>query len=126
MLSVLKQSAGNVLGVEIVGGYRLDDFEALKKMFDEKVAGGADKVSCLCKIDEMTVSHSDFGAVWKDCCFAMRHLGQLHRMAIVGHSKAIKALVALDAMCFDSKAADRQEKYFDAADIDKAWSFVRG
>ena len=124
MFKVMDQSKGNVLGVEITEGYRVEDFEAFKKAFEE-AATDHDKVSCLCKMDEMTVAHSDFKACWKDCCYAMKNLGRLHHLAIVGHSAAIKILVGLDSLCFDSKAEDRQEKYFDIAEIDKAWDFVR-
>jgi hypothetical protein len=44
---------------------------------------------------------------------------------VVGDSKLEKVLVELDNKLFQKKEKELVEKYFNVADIDKAWAFVR-
>ncbi|MBC8420695.1 MAG: hypothetical protein ABIE47_07865 [Pseudomonadota bacterium] len=45
--------------------------------------------------------------------------------AVVGDSKLEKVLIELDNKLFQKKEKELVEKYFNVADIDKAWEFVR-
>jgi len=52
-------------------------------------------------------------------------MDQMRHLAIVGDSKLEKVLVELDNKLLGKKKEELIEKYFNVADIDKAWEFVR-
>ena len=126
MFKVLEGSSGDVLGVEISQGYTQSDMEQFKQEFEKILGQGSSKVNILVKMDEMSVLGSEFKAVWKDSIYALKHMNQLRHIAIVGSSSALKAIIAVDNAIFGKKSEEREEKYFDLADMDKAWDFVRG
>ena len=125
MFKILEGSEGNVLGIEVIGGYMKEDIEELKKIFDDKLAEGHDKLNFLMKIDQLEFSKSDFRAFYEDCKYALQHIKNLRHIAVVGHSKLEKFLIELDNMLLGSVKKELIEKYFDVADMDKAWEFVR-
>jgi hypothetical protein len=125
MFQVLEGSEGNVLGVEISGEYTKDDVEQLKKAFESKLAEGYDKVNILAKIDKLNFRKIHINAFIEDCLYALKRLKQLRHISVVGDSKLKKVLIELDNKLFMSKKRELIEKYFDIADIDKAWEFVR-
>ncbi len=125
MFQVLEESEGNVLGVEISGEYTKEDVEELKKIFEGKIAEGHDRVNILFKIDNLNLGKIHVNAFIDDSMYALKHLDQLRHIAVVGDSKLEKVLVELDNKLFGKKKQELIEKYFDVADIDKAWEFVR-
>ncbi len=126
MFAVLDGSRGNVLGVEISQGYTMDDIEQFKKAFEGVLAQGNDRVNLLCKIDELEITASEFKAFVEDARYALKHIGQLRHIAVVGDSKIQEIMIKADNMLLGSKEKERIEKYFNVADIDQAWAFVRG
>lgn len=126
MFKILEGSEGNVLGVEVVGGYVKEDIEALKKICDDKIAEGHGKLNFLIKIDRLAFGKSEFGAFYEDAKYAISHMKNLRHIAVVGHSKLEKILIELDNKLMGSARKELVEKYFDVADMDKAWEFVRG
>ena len=125
MFAVLDGSLGDVLGVEISRGYTMDDIEQFKKAFEEVRAQGNDRINLLCKIDGLEISASEFKAFVEDARYALGHIKQLRHIAVVGDSKIQEILIKADNMIFGSKEKERIEKYFNVADIDQAWAFVR-
>lgn len=125
MFQVLKQSKGSVLGVEISGEYTKADVEEFKKAFEGKIAEGHDRVNVLVKIDKLNLGKIHVNAFVEDSMYALKHLKQLRHIAVVGDSKLEKALIKLDNKLFGKKKKELIEKYFDVAEIDKAWEFVR-
>ena len=125
MLQVLEEREGNVLGIEISGEYTKEDVEEFKKVFEGKIAEGHDRVNALVKIDNLNLGKIHVNAFIEDTMFALKHLDQLRHIAVVGDSKLKKMLVELDNKLFGKKKQEFIEKYFDVADIDKAWEFVR-
>jgi hypothetical protein len=125
MFKILEGSGGNVLGVEVVGGYMKEDIEALKKICDDKLAEGHEKLNFLVKIDQLKFGKSEFGAFYEDCKYALTHMKNLRHIAVVGHSKLEKILIELDNKLLGSTKKEIIEKYFDVADMDEAWAFVR-
>ena len=125
MFKILEGSEENVLGIEIVGGYMKEDIEELIKICDAKLAEGYDQINFLMKIDALDFKKSEFGAFYEDCKYALTHMKNLRHIAVVGHSKVEKLLVELDNKLFGSARKELIEKYFDVADMDKAWDFVR-
>ncbi|MBC8417952.1 MAG: STAS/SEC14 domain-containing protein [Desulfobacterales bacterium] len=125
MFQILDGSEGNVLGVEISNAYTKDDVEELKKIFDSKIAEGHDRINVLIKIDNLNLRKIHVNAFIDDSMYALKHLDQLRHIAVVGDSKLEKVLVELDNKLFGKKKKELIEKYFDVADIDEAWKFVR-
>lgn len=124
MFKVLEGSEGNVLGIEISSEYTKEDVEAFRKAFEEKIAEGHDRVNVLAKIDRLNLGKIHVNAFIEDSMYALKHLDQLRHIAIVGDSKLEKVLVELDNKLFGKKKRELVEKYFDVADIDRAWEFV--
>ena len=125
MFQVLEGSEGNVLGVEISDEYTKENVEELEKIFEGKVAEGHDRLNLLFKIDNLNIGKIHLNAFIEDSKYALKHMDQMRHLAIVGDSKLEKTLVELDNKLFGKKKQELIEKYFDVADIDKAWEFIR-
>ncbi len=125
MFQILEGSQGNVIGVEVSESYTKQDVEALKKLFEAKLAEGFDRINLLCKIDNLKLRDIKFDAFIEDAAYALKYIEQLRHIAVVGHSDLIKHLVKMDNVIFGSGGQERVEKYFDVADLDQAWEFVR-
>ncbi len=125
MFKVLDGSAGDVLGVEISESYTKDDVEQFKKAFETALAAGHDRVNVLAKIDNLGLTKIDLGAFIDDSRFALGHMKQLRHIAVVGNSGLEKLLVQADNFILGKPKEELIEKYFDAADMDQAWAFVR-
>ena len=125
MFKILEGSEGDVLGVEVVGGYMKADIEELKKICDAKLAEGHDKLNFLMKIDQLDFKKSDLKAFYEDAKYALSHMKNLRHIAVVGHSNLEKILIELDNKLLGSTRKELIEKYFDVGDMDKAWEFVR-
>ena len=125
MYKILEGSEGNVLGVEVIGGYLKKDVEELKKICDEKIAEGHGKLNFLMKIDQLDFGKSELSAFYEDSKYALSHMKNLRHIAVVGNSKLEKTLIELDNKLLGKPKKERIEKYFDVGDMDKAWDFVR-
>jgi len=125
MFQILDGSEGNVVGVEISGEYTKKDVEELEKIFEGKVAEGHDRLNLLFKIDNLNIGKIHVNAFIEDSKYAMQHMDQMRHLAVVGDSKLEKVLVELDNKLFGKKKEELIEKYFNVADIDKAWEFIR-
>ena len=126
MYKILEGSEGNVLGVEVIGGYLKKDVEELKKICDEKIAEGHGKLNFLMKIDQLDFGKSELSAFYEDSKYALSHMKNLRHIAVVGNSKLEKTLIELDNKLLGKPKKELIEKYFDVGDMDKAWDFVRG
>ncbi|GAB6038479.1 hypothetical protein JCM15519_30380 [Fundidesulfovibrio butyratiphilus] len=126
MFSVLEGSKNNILAVEISGGYTKNDVDELKKIFEAVLAKGQTKVNFLVKIDRMSIRESEFGAFVEDARYALSHIKEIGLIAVVGKSDVQKFLTKVDNLVFGSPEKGRIEKYFDVADLQSAWDFVKG
>ena len=124
MLKILDGASEKAIAVEIIDGYQTKDEKTIEKLFAEKVAAGHKQVNLLVKIDQLSLSESSWKAMWNDGVYAMKHMGQCGRIAIIGHSKTEEFLIKADNFFFENKKKDRAEKYFDVADIDEAMGWV--
>ena len=125
MFKILDGSEGNVVGVEISSEYTKEDVEELEKIFEGKVAEGYDRLNLLFKIDDLDIGKIHLNAFIEDSRYALKHMDQMRHLAIVGDSRLEKVLVELDNKLFGKKREELIEKYFNVADIDRAWEFVR-
>ncbi|NQU14060.1 MAG: STAS/SEC14 domain-containing protein [Desulfobacteraceae bacterium] len=125
MFQILEGSEGNVVGVEISGEYTKENVEELEKIFEGKIAKGYDRLNLLFKIDNLNIGKIHVNAFIEDSRYALKHMDQMRHLAIVGDSKLEKVLIELDNKLFGKEKEELIEKYFDVADIDNAWEFVR-
>jgi len=125
MFQILDGSEDNAMGVEISGEYTKKDVEELEKIFEGKVAEGYDRLNLLFKIDNLNIGKIHLNAFIEDSKYALKHMDQMRHLAIVGDSKLEKVLVEFDNKLIGKKKEELIEKYFDVADIDKAWEFIR-
>lgn len=120
---MLEGASHKTIAFEIIDGYMPEDEKAIEKLFENKIAEGHKKVNLLVKIDKFDFSHSSWKAMWNDSIYAIKHIKNCGRIAMVGHSKVEEYLIKVDNVFFQSKN-DRGEKYFDIADFDNAMGWV--
>lgn len=124
MIEQLKIFDTNTLAIEVINGFTETDEQLAQKFFNEKLAKGFDKVNLLIKFDEYKVSKTEFKAFFEDMAFVIKKFDKLGRLAYVGQSKLMEALVPVDNLFFKNKTKDREERYFDISEIEKAYKFV--
>jgi len=125
MIEQIKTFEGNVLAIEVIDGFTETDEKLCQKFFEEKMEQGFDTVNVLVKLDEMKLSHTSTKAFMEDTIWALRNYKKLGHLAIVAHSKILKALVPLDNLFFQRASKGRLERYFDVSQMDEATAFVQ-
>lgn len=124
MLTILDGVIEKAIAVEISDKYTAENEKELEKMFDEKISEGHEKINFLVKINDLSLSKSSWKAIWNDGMYALKHLKNCGRIAVVGDSKIEAFLVKVDNAIFGSKKSGRLEKFFYVIDLDKAFDFV--
>ncbi len=124
MIERLNTEKDYVLALEITDKYVPEDEKQFAKWFDEKLAEGHHQVNILCKIDKLPIAHVSCKAFMEEGLYGLRHIRNCGHIAIVGHSKLEKFMIALDGMVFNRAKKGRIERYFDIDDIEAAWEFV--
>ncbi|MCB9168985.1 MAG: STAS/SEC14 domain-containing protein [Flavobacteriales bacterium] len=124
MLEQLKTFPDNVLAVEVIDGFTEADEKLCEKMFAEKRTSGADQVNVLVKLDQMKVPASSTKAFFEDMLWVLRNYKHLGHLAIVAHSRVLKALVPVDNLFFERASTGRHERYFDITQMEEAIAFV--
>jgi len=124
MIEKIKTFQNNCLAVEVIDGFTETDEEICQKWFQQKLDDGFEQVNVLVKLDEVKVSNSSVKAFMEDSIWALRHYKQLGHLAIVAHSKVLKALVPIDNLFFQRASKGRQERYFDVSQLDEAFDFI--
>lgn len=114
----------NILALEVVDGFTQTDEALCQKLFNEKLEKGFNQINVLVKLDEMKVSNSNVKAFFEDILWSLRHYKQLGHLAIVAHSKVLKALVPIDNVFFERASKGRQERYFDSSQMEEAMAFI--
>lgn len=125
MFKVLEGTGGAVLAVEISGSYTTGDVEQFEKAAEAQLAQGNQRLNILVKIDRLDLLKIEPKAFFKDAKYALGHIRQMRHLAIVGDSKLEEVLVKLDNLIFGREKQELIEKYFDVANLDQAWEFVR-
>ena len=125
MFKVLEGTGGDVLAVEISGSYTVEDVEQFEKAAEAQLALGNQRINILAKIDKLDLLKIEPKAFFKDSKYALGHIKQMRHLAIVGDSKLEEVMVKLDNLIFGSEKKELIEKYFNVADMEQAWKFVR-
>lgn len=124
MLEQIKTFQSNSMALEVIDGFTEADAKICQKWFQQKLDQGFEQVNVLVKLDELKLSHSSAKAFMEDIIWELRHYKQLGHLAIVAHSKIIKALVPIDNLFFERASKGRQERYFDISQMDEAYRFI--
>jgi len=124
MIEQLKTFPDNVLAIEVIDGFTETDEKLCQKWIEAKREAGAAQVNVLVKLDEMKLSATSVKAFFEDMLWALRNYTHLGHLAIVAHSKVLKALVPVDNLFFHRASKGRLERYFDVSQLDEAIAFV--
>jgi len=124
MIEQLITTDKNVLAIEVIDGFTETDEKLCQKFFAEKLQAGFDQVHVLVKLDEMKLNHTSVKAFMEDAVWAIRNYTKLGHLAIVAHSKILKALVPIDNLFFERASKGREERYFDVSQLKEAYQFV--
>lgn len=124
MIEQLETFEGNTLAIQVIDGFDETDEKLAQKLFQEKLDKGFDQVNVLVKLDEMKISNSSVKAFMEDTIWVLRNYKKLGHLAIVAHSKVLKALVPIDNLFFERASKGRLEKYFDISQMKEAMEFV--
>lgn len=124
MIEQIKIFKNNTLAIEVIDGFTETDEKLCQKWFQQKLNEGYEQVHILVKLNELKISHSSIKAFMEDIIWALRHYKQIGHLAIVAHSKVIKALVPIDNLFFQRASKGRYERYFDISQLDEAFEFV--
>jgi hypothetical protein len=125
MLQKIETRAKNLLAIEVIDGFTETDEKICQKYFQEKLDAGNSQVNVLVKLDELKISHTSIKAFMEDIIWALRNYKKLGHLAIVAHSKVLKALVPIDNLFFQRASEGRLERYFDISQMDEALKFVK-
>lgn len=124
MIEQIKTFKGNALAIEVIDGFTETDEKLAQKFFQEKIDEGNDHVNVLIKLDEMKISHSSTKAFMEDMIWILRNYKHMGNLAIVAHSKIVKALVPIDNFFFERLQKGYEERYFDISQLEKAIEFI--
>ncbi|MEZ4805542.1 MAG: STAS/SEC14 domain-containing protein [Bacteroidia bacterium] len=124
MIEQLNTYKNNVLAIEVIDGFTENDEKLCQKFFQEKLDQGFDQVNVLVKLDELKINHSSIKAFMEDSIWALRNYKSIGHLAIVAHSKVLKAMVPIDNLFFQRASEGRLERYFDVSQLDEAFDFV--
>ena len=124
MLEQIKTFENNVLAIEVIDSFTETDEKICQKFFNEKLEKGFQRVNVLVKLDEMKISHIQTKAFMEDIIWALRNYKSIGHMAIVAHSKILKAFVPIDNLFFQRAKEGRLERYFDVSQMNEAMAFV--
>lgn len=116
MIVPLASPAPNVLGFRLSGRLHDEDYKAFVPAVD--AAAGTGKIRLLAEFHDF--QGWDAHALWDDIKFATTHCTTFDRIAIVGDRAWEKWMAAV---CKPFTRASL--RYFDAADIDQAWAWLR-
>ncbi|WP_437396953.1 STAS/SEC14 domain-containing protein [Flagellimonas lutimaris] len=125
MVEQIKTFSNNVLAIEVIDGFTENDEKICQKFFNEKLEKGFKTVNVLVKLDELKISDSSIKAFMEDIIWSLRNYKKMGHLAIVAHSKILKALVPIDNLFFERASKGRLERYFDVSQLDEALNFVQ-
>ena len=124
MVEKIKTFEDNRLAIEAIDSFTEEDEKLCQKFFAEKIEQGFDAINVLVKLDEMKISKSSIKVFMEDVIWTLRNYKKMGHLAIVAHSKVLKATVPIDNLFFERASKGRLERYFDVSQIDEAFEFI--
>lgn len=116
MLAFLDRSSENVLGVKATGKLTHEDYQRFVPKLEELIAKHG-KVRVL--FDLVDCRGWEVGAAWDDVKFCFKHHKEVDCCAVVGEKKWQEWMTKLSSPFFNDV------KYFDKAELEKAWQWVQ-
>lgn len=120
MITELPDSEANTLGFEIDGKVTDEQGQELIARF-ERALKDHEQLNILIVLNEDASWGVDAG--FEDIKWVLRHMKNMHKIAIVSSSTVWKWLVSIDS--FFAMLAGIQEKHFDHADLQAAWQWLK-
>jgi hypothetical protein len=124
MIEQIKTFKTNTLAFDIIDSFTETDEKLAQKFFKEKLDSGFNTVNLLVQIDEYKISQTEAKAFFEDIIFVIRKFENIGNIAIVSHSKILKALVPIDNFFFERLKKGKKEQYFDVSQLEEAIEFV--
>jgi hypothetical protein len=124
MLEQIKTFDSNTVAFDIIDSFTETDEKLAQKLFKEKLDSGFQTVNILVKIDQYKISQTEAKAFFEDIIFVIRKFKNIGNLAIVGHSKILKAFVPIDNFFFERIKKGKKELYFDVSQLEEAIEFV--
>lgn len=124
MIEQIKTFKGNALAIEVIDGFTKTDEKLVEKLFAKKIDEGNEQVNVLVKLDEIKINHINTKAFMENVIWVLRNYKHIGHLAIVAHSKIVKALVPIDNFVFERLQKGYEERYFDVSQLDKAFEFI--
>ncbi len=124
MLEQIKIFDDNRLAFEVIDEFNQTDEKAFQKFFTEKLKQGHEKINVLIKLDELKLTNIKLKAFAEQAVWLLRHQKNMGHLAIVGNSGLLEKWIPIDNLFYKREKEGRLEKYFDVADIDKAFEFI--
>jgi len=117
MFEIMPESSGNVIGIKASGMLIDADYKELIPKMDKKIEEVGD-VKIL--LDLKDLKGFTCKAMMDDLSFCIKYKNKMKKIAIVGHSK-------WEEMCADmcKPFMPEEMKYFDIADEQAAWGWVK-
>jgi hypothetical protein len=116
MVTRLPLTSDHVLGFKLRGKLHDDDYHRFVPFIEAAIRKNG-KVRLLAQFEEF--EGWDVGAVWEDTKFAVKHSGDVEKIALVGDRAWEKWMAVL---CKPFTVATLE--YFDATDLDRAWKWL--
>lgn len=117
MFKKMDESAGNVLGYQVIGDISKEDYATLVP----EVQAVVDEQGSVKLLLDMEQFKSEKPEAWgSDFSFGHTYRKQIEKMAIVGDKKWEKGLAKLAEPFYA-----REAQYFHTADIADAWSWLK-
>lgn len=124
MVEQIKTFENNILAITVIESFTEADETICQKWMEEKLDKGFEHVNILVKLDELKIKGSSIKAFFEDGLYILRNYKKMGHIAVVAHSKVLKALVPIDNLFFERAKKDRHERYFDVSQINEAFEFV--
>jgi hypothetical protein len=117
MFTQLEGGSGKVIGLQVSGKVTHQDYEQFTPKMEELIKQHG-KIRVLFSMHQ--VQGFELHAMWDDMKFDYKHCNDIERCAVVGEKKWEERLIKLAKPFYRSEI-----KYFDAAQIDKAWAWLK-
>ncbi|MEH0157864.1 STAS/SEC14 domain-containing protein [Limibacter armeniacum] len=124
MIEQIKTFDSNTLAFDVIEGFTEVDEKLFQKFFEKKLEQGYEQVNILVKLDELKITESSIKAFMEDIIWTFRNYKKMGNIAVVAHSRILKALVPIDNLFFQRLKEGREERYFDVSQLDEAMKFV--
>ena len=125
MITQLITDDSPIVALKVTGRVTMDDIATFERLFAEKKSEHK-TVNVLIDLSEWQVRGSSLRAGLRERIWGVQNVSSMGRVAIVGWSAWLRAIVGLEAVVLGRLNPSASERYFDIKNLGGAWDFVRG